>query len=203
MSKIKVIIFDFDGTLYCGEDFARASGYHRNAVESILDKEKLKIFEEKYPKYYNLSNYKIADALQKEFSMAKDYVNYEESHLYPLTLENIRPLNWDFLYELSQKIPLVIVSNSTINHQKFYLNQFGLNFNIFSDFYKNTFDTPNGKGDYYVEIMNKYNCKCDEVMVIGDNYGPDLLPAINLGMRAYHVKTIEQVKETIEKVMAE
>ena len=157
MSKIKVIIFDFDGTLYCGEDFAGSSVYHKNAVESILDKDKLKIFEEKYPKYYNLSNYKIADALQKEFGMAKDYVEYEERHLYPLTLENIRPINWDFLYELSQKIPLAIVSNSTINHQKFYLNQFGLNFNIFSDLYKNTFDTPNGKGIIFEAKTTKNN----------------------------------------------
>lgn len=201
MSKIKVIIFDFDGTLYCGEDFKKAPDYHKNAIETILDKEKLKVFESNYPNYFNMSSYKIAEALQKEFGMASAYVEYERTHLFPLDLDNIRPLNWDFLYELSQKIPLVIVSNSTLEHQRFYLNHFGIDVNIFSDFYKNTFDTPNGKGDYYLEIMKKYNCKCDEVLVIGDSFEPDLLPALNLGMNAYHVKTIEQVKDIIEKVV--
>lgn len=200
MSKIKVIIFDFDGTLYCGEDFRLAPNYHKKVVETILkDKEQLKYFEEKYPRYYNDSSYKIAEALEKEFGMAKDYVEYEKTHLYPLTLENITPINWDFLYELSQKIPLEIVSNSTFEHQRFYLNQFGLDLNIFSGFHNNTFDTPNGKGDYYMEIMKKYNCKSDEVLVIGDNFEPDLLPAIKLGMKCYHTKTIDQVKDVINK----
>lgn len=204
MSKVKVIIFDFDGTLYCGEDFKKAPEYHRQVINTILaDKDKLKLFEEKYPKYYNMSSYKIAEALEKEFGMAKDYVEYERTHLFPLDLENITPINPDFLYELSQKIPLVIVSNSTFEHQRFYLNQFGIDLNIFSDFYKNTFDTPNGKGDYYLEVAEKYNCKCDEILVLGDNYEPDILPAIKLGMRGYHVKNIDQVKDVINKVMAE
>lgn len=203
MAKVKVIIFDFDGTLYCGEDFKNAPNYHKNAVESILSEEKLKIFTDKYPKYYNMSSYKLAEALQKEFQMAKDYVKYERGHLFPLNIDNITPINWDFLYELSQKIPLVIVSNSSFEHQHFYLNHFGLDLKIFSDFYENTFDTPNGKGDYYIDVMQKYNCKSDEVLVIGDSYEPDLLPAINLGMRAYHIKNIDDVKEVINKVMME
>ena len=203
MSSIKVIIFDFDGTLYCGEDFKSVPQYHKNAIESILDEEKLKDFIEKYPQYYNMSSYKIAEALQREYLMAKDYVAYERRHLFPLDLENITPMNWDFLYELSQKIPLVIVSNSNLEHQKFYLQHFGLNLNIFSAFYENTFDTPNGKGDYYVDVMKKYNCRPDEVLVIGDSYEPDILPAINLGMRAYHIKTIDQVKDVINKIINE
>jgi len=204
MSKIKVIIFDFDGTLYSGEDFSYAKTYHENAIKTILsDSEKYDYFIQKYPTYLSLPVYKLVGLLEKEFGMAKDYVEYEKTHLYPLTLDKITSINWDFLYELSQKIPLVIVSNSTIEHQKFYLNQFGLDFKIFSDFYKNTFDTPNGKGDYYVEIMKKYNCKSEEIAVIGDSFEPDLLPAINLGMNAFHVKNIEQLKAVVERLMME
>jgi FMN phosphatase YigB (HAD superfamily) len=202
MSKIKVIIFDFDGTLYCGEDFKYFPYYNKNAVESILDSEKLKLFSEKYKDYYKQPNHKVAELLEKEFGMAKDFVSYERTHLYPLDLENITHINWDFLYELAQKIPLVIVSNSKLEHQKFYLNQFGLDLNIFSDFYENTFDTENGKGDYYAEVIKKYNCRAEEVLVIGDNYEPDILPAIKLGMVAYHIKNINQVKDVIEKVLS-
>lgn len=203
MSKIKVIIFDFDGTLYCGEDFRYFDNYIEKAVTTILDEEKLKIFTEKYGDYSKFSNHKIGTLLEKEFGMAKDFVAYERNHLYPLDLENVTPINADFLYELSQKFPLVIVSNSKIEHQKFYLNQFGIDMNIFSDFYENTFDTPNGKGDYYLKVVEKYNCKCDEVLVIGDNYEPDILPAINLGMRAYHIKNIYQLKDVVNKVLEE
>lgn len=204
MTKVKVIIFDFDGTLYCGEDFSYAKTYHENAVKTLLsDSEKYDYFIQKYPTYLSLSTYQIVALLEKEFGMAKDYVAYEKTHLYPLNIDAITPINWDFLYELSQKIPLVIVSNSTIEHQRFYLNQFGIDFKIFSDFYKNTFDTPNGKGDYYLEVMKKYNCKNDEVVVIGDSFAPDLLPALNLGMKAYHVKNIQQVKDIVEKIVSE
>ena len=159
MTNIKVIIFDFDGTIYCGEDFQYAKIYHKNAIDSLLSEERKEYLENKYPNYLKLSTYQIVAILEKEFGMAKDYVEYERTHLYPLNIDNIRPINWDFLYELSQKIPLVIVSNSTIEHQRFYLNQFGLDFKIFSGFYKNNFTTPNGKGDYYLEVMKKYNCK--------------------------------------------
>ena len=199
MSKIKAIIFDFDETLYNGEPFDKWGEFVLKAIETIIpDKEKRDEFLLKYPQVRgNISSSRLAEILKKELGSAELYVKYEKEHIYSLRVDIITAIENNYLYELSQKYPLVIVSNSSYEHIRFYLKEFGIAESNFTAIYQNEFKEF-GKGKYYIEVMKKFNCKADEVLVLGDNFEADILPAIKLGMCGYHVKDINELKRIIE-----
>lgn len=202
---IKCIIFDFDGTLYNGETFESWNKYVKNAIATIFtDSKERDAFILKYPEVRgNIASSKFAEYLTNELGSAEGYVKFECDHIYPLELEKITHLENDYLYELSQKYLLAIVSNSAVPYLRFYLQQFGIKENIFKVLYQNNFDSPLGKGKYYKEIMENFNLKPDEILVLGDNFEYDVKPANELGMRGYHVKTLEELKNIISRVTNE
>ena len=51
--------------------------------------------------------------------------------------------------------------------------------------------------------MENYNYKPDEILVLGDNYRYDIKPAVDLGLRGYHIKTLDELKSVIDRVTNE
>ena len=199
MSKIRAIIFDFDETLYNGEPFDKWGDFVMNAIKEIIpdDNRRMK-FIDKYPQVLgNISSSRLAELFKIELGSVDTYVQYEKDHIYALRVDMITAISNDYLKELAQKFPLVIVSNSSYEHISFYLKEFGISEDNFTAIYQNEFEEL-GKGKYYLEVKNKFNCNSDEILVLGDNFESDILPAINLGMCGYQVKTLDELKKIIE-----
>ena len=48
--------------------------------------------------------------------------------------------------------------------------------------------------------MKKENCAPKNMLILGDSYPNDIVPAINLGINAIHVTSLEQTREIINSL---
>jgi putative hydrolase of the HAD superfamily len=87
------------------------------------------------------------------------------------------------LKELSKKHILTLVSYGEEQEQHKKLLSSGIN----EDFFKRIIIVNNyDKTSYYQELLTEFSVNPHEVLVVGDKFEGDLLPAKNLGMKTVH-----------------
>lgn len=200
---MKVIIFDFDDTLHRGNDWTNWGKF----VEAFLTNEfnsnkKAVEFMKKHNITYLTNGQKIAKAMIDETGSANSFVKFQSDNIFPLTLETIRHVDGEKIKELSNHYKLYIVSNNTVKYIKHYLKIWKININSFVNIYQNNFFKSNAtKGVIYAKILKQESVLPEESLVIGDNYKNDIVPALELGMNGYHVKSLEDVTGKIEELI--
>lgn len=208
MKKIKLIIFDFDNTLYQGEKTFR--DHWTKACIKLIDyffKDMTENEKRQLYKKYNVPYQFNEDVLKEkpgihcyriltgEGYTIEDWLNYWSENVY---LEN-----WDYitktvdnqmLKDLQKDYALYIVTNSPTKQIKAYAKELNIDLSVFKHIYAN-FETRWRSGTtkevYYKDIIQKEQILPKECLVIGDSYSSDLRPAIELGMNTLLVDSQE------------
>ena len=193
--KIKMIVFDQDGTLYPSENklvietrkktkewLAKKLKKDLNEIERIY-----KQLPQKYPNPY-LGFMSLGCSVDEYMSEVFDKVN-------PSEFLKLNPILYNYFESNTQLKALVTLSspNYTIKLQE------KLKLKDFYDriLYVKDFETYS-KGQCYEQLAREFNIKFDEMCVIGDSYYNDILPAQQLGCKTILIsnkyETLKNVK---------
>ena len=194
---MKVIIFDFDGTLHTGEPWSNWYSYMLDTLHYALPKyteEQIMAFLKKYDLTLDSMTSLIADALIAEFGTAQGMVDFQSKNIYRLDYQKLEIINPKFLKNLSKKYNLYIVSNSPVASITRHFGHWEIDPKWFKDIFFNQFENKNPtKGVFYRKIMEREGVEPAEILVIGDNVRDDLVPAEKLGMRTFHTTKLQDI----------
>ena len=214
MRNKKIIVFDFDGTLYSGENmFSKIPEFvnqnKRKMLPNLTNDQYDKIvkenpswadawygndlarhvymFEEKYPEM-NIS--------------IKDFLDWEASCIEPVNINQDETVDVEFLKQLCKDYTVYIVSNSLSNHIKHYMKVLNISHSWFKGVYSNHFMKHDmTKKPYYKKILARENCKPNEVYVFGDSNKSDIVPAKELGMNGFEIPSATQIPEIVTSAL--
>ena len=183
---IKIIIFDFDDTLYSDTNPIYWKKYCINTIKyflldrsdfsSILEKIKDKGFSDKQLIRF-LVGYDIDE---------KKILEYFENNSQDIaTFDNCNVVKDSVLKKLQENFNLYIVSNSLLTSVLKNMNHLKINKKYFNDIISNDNET---KELAYKKILCKENVKPEEILVVGNSYEHDIIPAEKLGMNGRIVK---------------
>ena len=192
---MKVIIFDFDDTLYNGNVWGDWNDYINRFLNSFFKCKKQKqAFLKKYLSADYLDERCICEGLIKEIGTAKPMNDYLVENPYEYVGYNVEFIDNEFLKQLSKKYKLYIVSNTPSNTIKIALSQYGVDVNNFKDILFNKKETlSSNKKDKYKSIMDLEKVSNQEILVIGDSYASDIEPAKQLCMNYLLVKNLSDI----------
>lgn len=202
-NKIKLIIFDFDMTIYEGENWAHWNEYLEKFLKYLIEDEKERLaFQKKYDIKYGTNLQYIVQAEGEEFGRVTRCMEFMSQEFYPLDLPHLKHLDNSYFEELSKKVKLAIVSNSSKEYVLHYLNIFGIDAKHFTYVMSNEYQLGNfSKGVNYEKIMREQNLAPDQVLVIGDSYRTDIEPALQLGQHGEQVGSIHEVKKAVNRYL--
>lgn len=186
---IKVIVFDFDDTLYIGKVWKNFKAYLTDILTKYFSsKEKGEQFLKRaYEIDKNLSNKNNVKLLEEEGYDSKKYVELIEGNIYEHACVP-KFISHKFLEDLTKKYPVYIVSMSSPNYMKRYLKKYGFDDIDFKNVYSVDLLSKNkSKKDNYEKIAKDEKIKPDELLVVGDDYINDIVPAIEAGVKYIHI----------------
>jgi len=196
--KIKCIIFDFDDTLYTGEVWGNWPKFLTTCYLQALPHKK----SYDIPYEALLSGADFVDCLVKEGVSSKVFVKYQEENIYPFSTEDVRGVDSEVLKKLKPQCFLSIVSNSSVPYIKHYCKKLGIDLKLFDDVLQNEFlQKDMSKAVNYKKIMKKHKLQPEEILVIGDHYKNDILPAINLGMKSHLIDNVVELEEYLNTII--
>lgn len=177
---IKVVIFDFDDTLYSNINPEPWETFCLNTVKYFLvNNNKYNILEE--AKYKAFSDKQLIKFLKLQGEKEEDIQNYFSTHevigdiFKGCTVTSEQTLN-----TFANNFQLYIVSNSLESSIRSNMKKLGINENLFKQIISNDDVT---KEKAYKSIILKERINSDELLVIGNSYTSDILPALNLGAK--------------------
>lgn len=188
---LKVIIFDFDNTLYDNLDWGKEwADFVLEKIEelmSFLPKEKVKSLMTKYHLYG-----RDGRIFEKAFNLfssndipltTKDFRDLTASFLFEANWSEAKTIPNELLRSLAEKYKLYIVSNSSVNVIKYDCEKLGIDTSVFAEIIQNRFDPKDlsKKGDY-LAILEKEGVMREQALVIGDSNFYDLDPAKEIGL---------------------
>lgn len=194
----KVIIFDFDGTLHNGEKWENWVEYMQRTLESALPALTPKERNDFLIKYgidpKNPMTADVAVAMIKEFGTAQGLIDFHSQNIYRLDYPNMKFVDPEFIKNLSKHYTLYIVSNSPVSAIKRHFSHWGIDPAIFKKIYFNQFlPTDPTKAVFYKEIMEAERVAPEEMLVVGDNFRDDLLPAQKLNIQTFQTHELSDI----------
>lgn len=214
MSEKKIIILDFDGTLYSSDHvFDKLDNFikrhRREFLPRLSDEEYALVVKENPGWKETVAATEFAEYMylfKKKYPymkiFLKDFYDWQNAHPDPLVLENITLTSPVFLKELCEKYPTYIVSNSPTNHLLVYMKKFGIDPTWFKKLVSNHFVAHDRtKKHYYAAILEKENCLPQNAYVFGDSVKNDLEPALALGMNVCHVTEADKLESAIKQMV--
>lgn len=190
MGKIKVIVFDFDGTLYSVDDLSvmwqeYCNKCIRTMFSELSDAEYNKLlFNENFKKI----TFNNAISLLKKHDKMEKLFEYRNKTNLEIDISKTMAFSNEELNKFARKYTLYIVTNNVQKGIEDISNQLGLDLTKFKKIYINDYKHGVGKEWYYKEIIKKEKIKPEELFVIGDDIETDIKPAIKLGGSGVCVK---------------
>ena len=210
MQNNKVIILDFDGTLYSSPVvFDKLPNFitrHRREFLPRLSDEQYKRVAKENPEWCKLvAATEIAEYMymfKKKYPemtiLLKDFYDWQNEHPDPLVLDGITTTSPEFLKRLCETFPTYIVSNSPYNHIALYMKKFNIDPAWFKKIVSNHFVAHDRtKKHYYEAILAKENCLPQNAYVFGDSVKNDLEPAQKLGMNICFVNEADKLEDAV------
>ena len=214
MKNRKILIFDFDGTLYSGENkFSQIPAFikanKRKMLPNISDEQYSQIVKENptwtdawYGNDLAKHIYLFKDKYPEFNISIKDYLAWENSNIEPVIIDKNEVVDATFLKKLCSEYHVYIVSNSLTNHIKHYMKILNINYNWFAGVLSNRFCYKDmTKKLYYQRILKKEACNPKDVYVFGDSYKSDLVPAEELGMNAYQINNANDLPTIVNNAL--
>ena len=201
--KLKVVIFDFDDTIYNISSWKNWGPYVKEMLTEILgSQDNAEKFVEKHNISYSTNGQQIAVALIHELGSAKKMCEYLSKNIFDIWAgTTITHLTNEDFQPIIGKYKLYVLSNSPTTYVLKHLEKMGIDENIFDKICQNDFESNNPtKQVIYKNILKKENLKPDEAVMIGDSYLNDIVPAVELGMQGVWINGLDEVRKIIEKL---
>ena len=197
-NDIKAIIFDFDGTFFSGSVWDDWGNYLLEFIDLFLDGHK------KYKKIIDnyTSGSMMAEMTIKEKGSAELFYKYQGDVIYNIESDDIVLVNAQKIKKLSKKYKLFIVSNSHYNYLIYHLDKFKIDKTCFKEIIDNKFKTEDiSKFQAYFNLLNKYKLNPESVLVVGDSYKSDILPAKKLNIQGVLVDDASETNVVIDRLL--
>jgi len=202
----KIIIFDFDETLYYSPTIRQYTiNYQKQAITSLTNKTEQEA-DELMKKYgYTLEN-KHAEAFGNSiqyFGITEPaWDNFKKEHLFLVPKEGIQTVPNEIFKSLSKKYKLYIVSREFFENIGKKADLYGIDLSNFDDIFcpkaEDNYYTPKSKTVYYNNIIQENNCKPENVVVIGDRYKVDILPLQEIGGNGIQIQTRDDLEQALK-----
>ena len=188
--KTKVVVFDFDDTLYSGLDWSPWFDYCIKGLKEITKDLPLalrnKVIHE--ANYCNFTDVSIAKMLKRNNIYVKLWLKYRNNNLCKLDHSTCKVTSRETIKKFEQNYTLYIVSNSTINDIKNTSKKLNFYLSPFKRIICNQFTASLEKLDYskqiyYQQIIDHENINPEELFVIGNSKKSDIIPALLIGAR--------------------
>lgn len=201
MKNKKVVILDYDGTLYNGSVLDGWADYVEEFLTNYIGKKEAKEFLKRNNfKDFNIVGQSLASALIKEFGTAKVFYDHQDKHNYVLSAPDLKYIDSEKIKRLKNFANVYIVSNSPVNHVVNNSIKNGFDISFIDGIFANQFEPEDvSKTLIFKEIQAKENAEPEDVFVVGDSVKNDIEPAEKLGFNVFFVETIED----LEKVLLE
>ena len=198
----KIIIFDYDGTLYNGSVLTGWGDYVENFLNGYIGEKEAKKFIKRHGfESFNIVGQELASALIQDFGTARVFYDHQDKNNYVLKASDLKYVDSRILKDLKKYANIYIVSNSPVSHVVSNSKRNGFDISFADGIYSNQFNPEDvTKCDIYKIIQEKENAMPENVFVVGDSEENDMKPAKRLGYNTLLVKDmkeLENVKEFI------
>lgn len=188
--EIRVLIFDFDETLYSTPNSQKIyNDYIYRAIQDLSysksTRENALAVMEKYG-FTTKSDERVAfsDFCEEYFSIyTPDWDEYKKTHFFEPNYEKSSIVSNLLLRKISEKRDIVIVSNEIRENIEYKAQKLGIDLSVFAGIYAPTMAKPKQKSKYqvYRQIVNNYLLDGTEVYAVGDCLKVDIEPILRLG----------------------
>lgn len=204
--KIKVIIFDFDETMYSSSTikkyYVRYIKQTLSDLTSLSEKDILTLME----KFGFMSGGKERISFGKnceKFGVTKEqWNNYRIDNFFQIDYKNaITPSN-EIYEKLSKLKKLYIVSNEVKENLFYKAKMMNINlepFEIYAPLKKDVLTYKSSKEDCYKKIINECKVSPESVLVVGDRYNVDIFPLENLGGHGILINNAKQIEDIFKE----
>lgn len=207
-NKIKCFIFNFDDTLYYNINWTSWNNLIRNWTrehfDSYTDEEYKTLLKNNLDKSQIEQGEDIIRLLIKTEGSAKAFLDFRETADKNLSEEekNATTVPNSELKKFASQCKnkngkMIIVSNNTLQGINTFARYHNIDLELFDEILVNKYPAEDfSKKHLYEEVLKKYGFSPCEVLVIGNNFKSDLLPAKSLKMHTFLCKdgfTYEEV----------
>lgn len=178
---IKVVIFDFDDTLYSDTNPLPWKNFCIKTVEYFLKKLKVEDSENilNIVKNSGFSDRQLIKFIVSLGAKEKDVKDYMKSHnIEGNAFENCKKVSNTTLRDFQQYFVMYIVSNSLETSVRANMAFLRIEPSFFKDIISNKEDS---KKKEYENIIKREGILPNELLVIGNSYSSDILPALEIG----------------------
>lgn len=211
----KVLIFDFDGVFYSGDQkfnnvASHVNNNRRKFLPHITDEQYNEICKE-FPEWLNtVSGAEITDCIYKIKEKYPSYKisteafwDWQQEDIYPLIIDFGQVVNANYMEQLCKEYPVYVVSNSSPNHIHFYMKKLDVKPEWFKQIFSNRFEEfDRSKKHYYQEIINLEQCDSQNVYVYGDSVKSDLEPGKQLGVNTFHITNSNDIERIVNSSLS-
>ena len=178
---IKVVIFDFDDTLYSDTNPLPWKNFCIKTVEYFLKKLKVEDSENilNIVKNSGFSYRQLIKFIVSLGAKEKDVKDYMKSHnIEGNAFENCKKVSNTTLRDFQQYFVMYIVSSSLETSVQDNMELLKIDSSFFKDIISNKEDS---KKKEYENIIKREGILPNELLVIGNSYSSDILPALEIG----------------------
>ena len=182
---IKVVIFDFDDTLYSGIDKRPWTNYCKKAIKVLLRSYVNEAYIQTFIKQADFSDKNMIGLLRKFGKTEQDWFEYKKTHkVVGDAYNNCKVVSNEVLKDFAKRFKLYIVSNSTKEAVLKNCEKLNINISLFTDVLTNAYqDNQCTKAHIYEQIIKKENILPEALFVIGNSFHSDVQPALQLGAK--------------------
>lgn len=201
--KLKVVIFDFDDTIYHISSWKNWGTYVKGMLKTILGGEKqAQEFVLRHGISFGASGQQVAIALINEFGSAEKMCDYLKEYKFDIWKDTvISHLSNEDFKPLIGKYKLYILSNGHREYVLHHLDKMGIDARIFKGVYNNAFKPENPtKQVMYGQILKQEKIKPEEAVMVGDSYANDIVPAVTMGMQGVWITGPNDVRAFISEL---
>jgi FMN phosphatase YigB (HAD superfamily) len=206
MKDIKVIIFDFDETMYYSSTIR---DFYINFIKKTImtlssksEEETLILMKEVGFTKENKASPSFSSSCGRFGITKQQWDDYRIDNFFEIDYATAEVIDGKLLKNLSEKFPLYIVTNEIYKNLLIKAKNMNINLDFFKKLYA---PSPEQLGNYftkkqiYEEIIKNEGVKSNEVLVIGDRIKVDVNPVLELGGNGLIVKHPNEIKEFFDK----
>ncbi|MBE7073476.1 MAG: HAD family hydrolase [Clostridiales bacterium] len=204
--NLKVIIFDFDETMYYSSNIKQFYvEYIKKTLRSLTkhsDEKILELMKENGFTSGGETRVSFGKNCLKFGVTPQQWNAYRIDNFFQIDYDNAEVVNNDILKELSDVYKLYIVSNEIYENIEFKAKKLGIDlspFTLVAPKKCNVLDNKFSKQDAYQNILDENDVSAKQAMVFGDRYNVDILPLENLGGQGVLVKHPREIEEYIKE----
>lgn len=203
--KIKVVVFDFDETMYFSKSIkAEYNEYIKKtalALSNLSEKQVVDLMEELGFTSGGEKRLSFTTNCGK-FGISKDdWNNYRLHNFFEIDASHAQIVPNELYKKLAKTHALYIASNEILDNVLHKAKRLGIDLAPFKQIFAptpRTLQNYQSKQQSFLDIQKIEGCKFDEMLVIGDRYNVDIQPLEELGGHGVLVKNTDEIVEFFE-----